>query len=112
MFTETNEVSKISLSGDWTMSGVTERFPLLVQYFDRLAGSDACSESQAGSSGSVPEIDLAEVTDFDACGCQLLAQFVRNLRNNGIDAQLTNISDAFRSKIQFLGFERELNLPL
>lgn len=102
MISETQEVLKISLSGDWSMSGITEKFPQLVQYFERLAGS----------SGGVPEIDLADVTDFDACGCQLLAQFIRNLRHNGIEAQLTNISDAFRSRIQFLGFGRELNLPL
>lgn len=112
MISETQEVLKISLSGDWSMSGITERFPQLVQHFERLAGSDACGEYQAGSSGGVPEIDLADVTDFDACGCQLLAHFVRNLKNNGIEAQLTNISAAFRSKIQFLGFGRELNLPL
>jgi ABC-type transporter Mla MlaB component len=100
---------KMLLDGDWSMSGVADRFPALTGCFATLLDSGV---QQKCSAGAVPEIDLAGVSEFDACGCQLLALLIRTLKQNGISAQLINLSDAFRSKIHMLGFDRELNLSL
>ena len=112
MIAETGEMLKISLDGDWSMSGVSEKFPVLAEYVANVLNAETSGDQQKSLLDSIPEIDLAGVTDFDACGCQLLALFVRNLRQNGVSAQLINMPDTFRSKARFLGFDRELNLPL
>jgi len=112
MSTETGEIVKIHLDGDWSMSGVAAQFPSLAECFSGLMNSAAAAGQQKSLSDAVPEIDLAGVTNFDACGCQLLAFFVRTLRQNGFGAQVINIPDTFRSKIHFLGFDYELNLTL
>lgn len=112
MITETGSMLKIRLEGDWSMSGVAEKYPPLSTFFAQLLESAASGEQQKDPSDAGPKIDLAGVTDFDACGCQLLALFIRALRQNGIGAQLTNIPDTFESRIHSLGFDCELNLPL
>lgn len=112
MAAEACRISGIRLDGDWSMSGVAERFPVMVKYFATTLSSKDSGDQQKCSSEAVSEIDVAEVTDFDACGCQLLALLVRSLRQNGVSAQLINMTDAFRSKIHLLGFDSELNLSL
>ena len=112
MITDTGEMLRIKLDGDWSMSGVAAQFPLLADCLVHLTDADAAGGKGKGPSDILPEIDLAEVTDFDACGCQLMALFIHNLRQNGISAQLINIPESFRSKIHFLGFDNELNISL
>lgn len=112
MITENGDVSKICLEGDWSMAAVTERFPLLANCFSGLLDSSAAGRQQESSADPFPVIDLSGVTNFDACGCQLLALFVQSLKQNGIHAQLTNMSDTLRSKVDFLGFDRVLDLTL
>lgn len=106
MMNDTGEISRICLDGDWSMTGVADKFPALYTFLVHLLNP------QARPSNITPEIDLAGVTDFDACGCQLLALFVRSLRQNGIRVQLSNLSDSFKSKIHYLGFDHELNLSI
>lgn len=112
MTTEVCSISEICLDGDWSMGGVAERFPVMAKYSAALLSSEESGDQQKNPSDAVSEIDVSGVTDFDACGCQLLALLVRNLRQNGVSAQLTNMTDAFRSKIHLLGFDSELNLSL
>lgn len=112
MLREAGEMLQIHLDGDWSMSAVAEKLPLLVDGFATLIGSDAADGRQKCPPDLVPEIDLSGVTDLDACGCQLLALFVRNLRRNGLSSQVINIPDTLKSRIHFLGFDQELNLPL
>ncbi|MBC7963260.1 MAG: STAS domain-containing protein [Steroidobacteraceae bacterium] len=112
MISETVETTTIRLDGDWSMSGVAEKFPVLEKCLRHLLDSEASGERQKSPSVGIPEIDLAGVTDFDACGCQLLALFVRSLRQNGSSPLLLNMSEAFISRVHSLGFGRELNLPL
>lgn len=112
MSNEADNEPRMCLDGDWSMSGVAERFPALAAYFAGPADPEASSKEHICPAAAQPEIDLAGVTNFDACGCQLLVLLLRNLRQKGISAQLINISDAFRFKIHSLGFDRELNLSL
>ena len=110
MLMKTTEVSRLCLDGDWSMSGVSERFPLLAKHLSLLSDSLPGQEFQGDESNSLPEIDLAGLNALDACGCQLLALFIRNLRRYGLAPRVTNIPDTFRAKIHFLGFDREFNL--
>lgn len=110
MFKETTEAFKIRLDGDWSMSGVAERFPLLAKQISLLSNSQTLEGLQPCASHALPEIDLAGIDALDACGCQLLALFIGNLRQIGKAPLVTNIPDAFRSKIHFLGFGHEFNL--
>ncbi len=102
--------TRIDLAGDWTMSGVAERFPPLSRYFCGLVDSHATGEQPLRPTDPTAEIDLAGVTSLDACGCQLLALLLGNLSRNGIHAQLINLPEACRATIQSLGFERALHL--
>ncbi|NTV51176.1 MAG: hypothetical protein HGB32_16185 [Geobacteraceae bacterium] len=112
MLRETGEILQIHLDGDWSMSAVAEKLPLLTEGFARIVGSDAAAGQQQCPTDTVPEIDMAGVTEFDACGCQLLALFVCNLKQKGFSSQVVNIPDRLRSRIHFLGFDKELNLLL
>ncbi|MHB8121008.1 MAG: STAS domain-containing protein [Desulfuromonadaceae bacterium] len=109
---ETGDTVHIHLDGDWSMSAVAEKIPVLVEGFVRVTGTVAAAGQHQCPTDTVPEIDMAGVTDFDACGCQLLALFVCNLKQKGFSTQVINIPDALRSRIHFLGFDKELNLLL
>ena len=84
------------------MGGVAQQFPHLIQRVVQLAA--------APENRSTPELDLAGLTELDACGCQLLASFVRTLRQQGFIPFCKGISDDLHAKIRFLGFEHELGL--
>lgn len=98
------EVNKITLNGDLSMVGVTMQFPLLEQYLAGLAGGLAAGPDQSRPS----EIDLSGVQSIDACGCQLLAVFIRNLKKRGAGMLSFKLSADFREKIHRLGFYDEL----
>lgn len=110
MLNKTTEAFRVCLDGDWTMSGVADRFPLLTKHLSFFLNSQSGEELQSSESYGFPEIDLAGINALDACGCQLLALFIRNLCRCGATPRVTNIPDTFRSKIHFLGFDREFNL--
>ena len=96
-------VNRIVLNGDLSMVGVTEQFPLLAQYLAKLA-TVATNDLEQNLSH---EIDLIGLQALDACGCQLLAAFLRNLRQCGAGV-LLKLSDDYRVKIHSLGFDNEL----
>lgn len=110
MNTETGELLKTCLDGECSMRTVAEKYPALVTCLARLLDSGASGGENECSSSGDQLVDLAGVTDIDACGCQLLALFLCALRQNNVSAQLTNIPDTIRSKIHFLGFDSEFNL--
>lgn len=97
---KTQNVIRICLEGDWTMSGVAQQFPLIKQWFTQLTATD---EEPVAT-----ELDLIGITELDACGCQLLASFVLNLQLRGITPFCAGIPEAFSAKIRFLGFDRVL----
>ena len=110
MLRDTMEASRICLDGDWSMSGVAERFQTVAKQISLWSNSPISQASQQSAAHVTPEIDLAGIAELDASGCQLLAMFIRNLRENGITPMLTNIPDIFMAKIHFLGFGHECNL--
>ncbi|MFA7059533.1 MAG: STAS domain-containing protein [Pedobacter sp.] len=112
MLKNTTEKFRVCLDGDWSMTGVAERFPFLEKHLSVLTESQSIEEFQSSESYGFLEIDLAGINALDVCGCQLLAIFIRNLRQCGVTPRITNIPDTFRSKIHFLGFDREFNLSL
>jgi putative nucleotidyltransferase with HDIG domain len=101
---ESNAINTISLRGDYSIAGVKEQIPLLAQHLASAAKIRASALEQELRH----EIDLTEVQDLDACGCQLLATLLRNLRELGIETPVLKISDAHREKIHLLGFEAEI----
>ncbi len=112
MINEAGEILRIVLDGDWSMGGVAEKHSLLTESLSRLLNTETAADQLKCSPDAVREIDVSGITGFDACGCQLLALFVRTLRQNGVNAHVSNVPDTFRSTIHFLGFDHELNLPL
>ena len=110
MNTEAGESLKTCLDGECSMSTVAGKYPALMNCLARLLDSGASGERNDCSASGALLVDLTGVTDIDACGCQLLALFLSGLKQNNINAQLTNIPDTIRSKIHFLGFDSEFNL--
>ncbi len=93
-----NDVNRISISGDLSMLGVAEQFPLLAQFLVVPAAVDQLHPH---------EIDLTGVQSLDACGCQLLVAFVRNLRRHGGGTCSFKLTDDCREIIHNLGFDDE-----
>lgn len=96
------DVNRISLSGDLSMVGVTEQFPLMAQFLAEPAAAVSTDRQRSH------EIDLTGVQVIDACGCQLLAAFIYNLRKRGVEVFTFKLTDDCREKIHTLGFDDEL----
>lgn len=99
-----DNANRITLSGDLSTVGVKEQLPLLTQYLDRLTEAATLDRDQH----SPQEIDLTGLEALDACGCQLLTAFLRNLKQHGADVFSFKLNAEFREKIQRLGFADEL----
>lgn len=104
MIKELYEVNRISLRGDYSITGVKEQIPLLAQHLARVA--EITPETLGRERRH--EIDLTEVQALDTCGCQLLATLLRNLRQQGMEAPVVKISDSYRERIHLLGFDAEI----
>lgn len=101
-----DDVIRISISGDLSMVGVTEQFPLMVQYLAEPAAAAVVSPNEQ----HLHEIDLTGVQALDACGCQLLVAFIHNLRKRGAALFSLKLTDDCREKIHNLGFDDELSV--
>lgn len=108
----TTEANRLCLTGDFTISGVADQFPLLAQHLAQLTDTQCHKKLHAGAADDLPEMDLVGITALDACGCQLLALFSRALLQSGISLRIRNIPEEFIAKIRLLGFDRDLNLSL
>lgn len=53
-------------------------------------------------------LDLAGLTAIDACGCQLLAVFLGNLKRHGITPHPSRIPRGIAEQIRQLGFDEAL----
>ncbi|CAG0934074.1 lipid asymmetry maintenance protein MlaB [Geobacter sp.] len=98
------EKQTIKLTGDWSMTGVTQQ---LLPLTEHLAALSRALPQESDTVEAQPVIDLADVALFDACGCQLLTIVIRHLRLLGFTPVLTNIPDEFRGSIELLGFGHE-----
>ena len=84
------------LQGDWTMDGAGQRLKLLAGELAQLLAAEPRPPRV--------EIRLAELTSVDACGCQLLAVFLENLKRHGIAPAPGFIPPEVMEKIRLLGF--------
>jgi anti-anti-sigma regulatory factor len=104
MTMDRNDVNRITLTGDLSLVGVKEQYQPLEQH--------AVSQAEAVAAGreqNAPlEIDLTGVEELDACGCQLLAVYLNNLRQRGAADCSFKLNDAHRMKIHNLGFDDEI----
>lgn len=99
-----NEVNRIALDGDLSMVGIKEGFQIL----ERHVVSRAEVAAEGGGQNVPLEIDLTGVKELDACGCQLLAVFLNNLRRHGAAVCSVKLNEACRMKIHNLGFDDEI----
>lgn len=98
------EMHGITLTGDLSLIGVKEQAILMARH---MAGPEEMLPDKTGKHRS-HGIDLSGVQALDACGCQLLVLFMRNLRERGVREFSLTLSDDSRSKIRSLGFEETI----
>jgi len=96
-------VSSITLEGVWSMEQAAHLRTLLAERLARIL------ELKPGSDRV--EIDLAEVSDLDACGCQLLVVFLENLKRRGITPVPYGLKQQIVDKIDLLGFSGAFAAP-
>lgn len=99
--------NRITLSGDWSMNGVADQMPYLLEQLALLPEVSLSQEKDPGVAQGQPQI-LVDIDELDASGCQLLTLFVLVMERKGFMPLLINVTDAVKEKIQYLGFGREL----
>jgi ABC-type transporter Mla MlaB component len=87
-----------NLSGDWTMSGISNQVPLLMAI-------------SSGIGGGIPQtnrlvVDCSGIKQIDMSGLQLLYVWVQCLQIKGLRAELVNLSDCMRSTVQKVGLHQ------
>jgi anti-anti-sigma regulatory factor len=87
---------RVVLNGEWTMQQAGDLRELLRETLADLHTLDPRP--------TTAELDLAEISDLDACGCQLLAIFLENLRRLGVAPLPYGTSAELLEKITVLGF--------
>ncbi len=97
-------MNRITLEGDLTLVGVKEQAILMARHIVRIEENLADKKDQSHSL----DIDLTGMQSLDACGCQLLAVFMRNLRERGAREISLKLNDDFRAKIHSLGFDDDI----
>jgi ABC-type transporter Mla MlaB component len=110
MLGEKTDNNNATLGGDWSLSGVINQLPYLVEHLASLSDTLSDKESQVSTATNPPEVHMAGINELDAGGCQLLTLFVHLLKQKGAIPRLTGIPDAIRRKIIYLGFARELGI--
>jgi anti-anti-sigma regulatory factor len=92
----TTPMNKIVLQGAWSIGEAAERLSFLTGEFDLLLG-------QHPKSAAV-EIDCAGIESIDACGCQLLAVFLGNLKRQGVVPHALDVPSEISEEIRLLGY--------
>ena len=90
----------VELSGAWTAERASELQRFLAGQLSGLGELDPRPEQV--------DLNLAELCDIDACGCQLLLVFVENLRRRGIVPATRGTGEQVMEKIELLGFGEPL----
>lgn len=92
----------LTLDGELLMSTAMEQHVRLLEFLE-------AAEGQPGDdSWKRVVLDLNPLTSLDACGCQLLATFLRSLARRGLSVCEMRLDEGLRKKIQILGFNDEL----
>ena len=95
-------INHVILLGEWSVAEALERLDQLTGEFGLLLEAEPRAERVA--------IDMAGVTSLDACGCQLLALFLGNLKRHDVRPELCGTSPEMRVQISLLGFLEALGL--
>jgi anti-anti-sigma regulatory factor len=99
---ETSPKSGVTLMGEWDAAAALERLNQLAGESDLLLKAEPRPERVA--------IDLTGITCLDACGCQLLAVFLGNLKRHGVTPDLCGTPPEIKEQIRLLGFLEPLGL--
>ena len=94
-------VRRLTLSGDFTIAGIGEQLPLLLERLEEILPANSIDPSQPASP---LEIDLGGVEELDASGCQLLAVLFGALEQRGLPPCFVRMSDIDMARIRLLGF--------
>lgn len=104
MSTEQDGTNRLILKGDFSIAGVNDQLPLLVEHLTRMA----VVAPESFNAAHPYEIDLSDIQALDSCGCQLLATVLRNLRSRGIGMFSLKLGNEHREKIRLFGFADEI----
>ena len=88
--------ASISLQGEWSLENAADVQTALTAKLASLQEAEERPDSV--------ELQMAEMTGIDACGCQLLAIFLGNLRRDGITPLPCGMAEQVRERIAVLGF--------
>lgn len=91
---------KIMLEGLWSVDRAAELHRFLADRLSELLQGEPVAETV--------EVDLAEVSGLDVCGCQLLALFMEELRRHGITPVPSALNQQSLDQIALLGFSELL----
>ena len=92
-----------ALQGEWVTARAIEGLKLLAGELELILGAEPKPSRIA--------IDLAQLTELDACGCQLLAVYLGNLKRHGIAALPCRIPSEIMDEVRLLGFADALAVP-
>jgi len=100
MKSSTNAPAQVLLHGEWTMTQAAERLELLT--------AELARQLKAKPKPMRAVIDLTGVSELDACGCQLLAVFLENLKKHDIVPSPCGSTPEIEATIRLLGFAEAL----
>ncbi len=98
----------IHVGGDWSLTGIAAQVSRLVEQLALLGDTSAGREPVPGAARSRVRVELAGVEAIDACGCQLLAVLLNELRQSGRAPVVSAVPARIGEKIHLLGFGHEL----
>lgn len=86
----------ITLRGSWSREHALPLHRVLADLLTQLPEREPAPEHAV--------LDLSEVRELDACGCQLLVLFMENLRRRGIPPVSCALNEQVTGQIALLGF--------
>lgn len=93
----------ITLGSDWSVAGITDRWAQVSILLADL-------KTKTDRAGNKLLISLHNMECLDACGCQLLALFVRDLKKLDIEPCLVQVPEGLRNTIDTLGFAQYFHI--
>lgn len=88
----------VLLAGDWTVEKIAEQRRFLAK-----------AETSMKKEPDLPlAVDAGGVASIDTCGCQLLALWLRDVKQRGGRVKVKNITQEMFAYVSLLGFGGEL----
>lgn len=99
----------LTLAGDWSVAGIADQWAQVSNYLSRMKQQISPAASEATDQPLL--LDMSGIETLDACGCQLLAIFVRDMQEIGIATSLSAMPEPIRCIINTLGFTHYFQCP-